>query len=554
MSIDNSARHGKPREIVILPAPGCRRSWEIELMSHVVFHRLLTLVAGLFMVLGSTAPVSAQTSLGLHDDAGLQTLPVSRPEFAGAAPGSRVNLQTGAVVRAVMFWMDSCPHCHYVLDEVLPPLQGKYGNQLEIRLVELVSAADVDLLYKTAAEFGIAKEGVGVPLLVIGEHVLVGSEQIPTELPGLIESYLAAGGVDLPEIPGLGSEPTQTALPSPVPAVTTAPGSVVQTILFSTPDCHECQVVIAQGLRPLKEKYGSQLEIQLVDTVTSEDVEYLYQVAAGFGIPQEQVDLPLLIIGERILMGEEITNELPELVEEYLAEGGVGYALLPSPAAAPTAQSTIDEAPEATPLAQLQLPIDPPAPAGDTAARPDGFALAIGMLVVMAAALIYAVAAFIRGEGIRLGSQIATWQTYAVPFLVLLGLFVAGYLAYVETQAVAAACGPVGDCNTVQSSPYARLFGVLPVGVLGLAGYILIMVAWVFQQRGDGSLKKLASLGLFGMAFFGTLFSLYLTYLEPFVIQAVCMWCLTSAAIITLLLVLSAGPAVRDFNALEQSG
>lgn len=405
------------------------------------------------MLLGGAAPVSAQTSLGLHNDAGLQTLPVNRPEFAGAAPGSRVNLQTGAVVRAVMFWMDSCPHCHYILDEVLPPLQGKYGNQLEIRLVELVSAADVDLLYKTAAEFGIAKEGVGVPLLVIGEQVLVGSEQIPAELPGLIEGYLAAGGVDLPEIHGLGSEPTQTALPSPVPAVTTAPGSVVQTILFSTPDCHECQVVIAQGLRPLKEKYGTQLEIQLVDT----------------------------------------------------------------------------------------------------AARPDGFALAIGMLVVMAAALIYAVAAFMRGEGIRLGSQIATWQTYAFPFLVLLGLFVAGYLAYVETQAVAAACGPVGDCNTVQSSPYARLFGVLPVGVLGLAGYILIMVAWVFQQRGDGSLKKLASLGLFSMTFFGTLFSLYLTYLEPFVIQAVCMWCLTSAAIITLLLVLSAGPAVQDFNALEEA-
>jgi uncharacterized membrane protein len=53
------------------------------------------------------------------------------------------------------------------------------------------------------------------------------------------------------------------------------------------------------------------------------------------------------------------------------------------------------------------------------------------------------------------------------------------------------------------------------------------------------------------MAFFGTLFSLYLTYLEPFVIKAVCMWCLSSAAIITLLLLLNVGPAVQDFNAPE---
>lgn len=522
-------------------------------MRSVILSYLVSLTIGLLMVLRLAAPVAAQTVVELHNAAGLQIPADARPEFSSAAPGSLQNLQTGATVRAVLFWMEGCPHCHYVLDEVLPPLEEKYGDQLEIRLVELVSAADVDLLYMTAAAFGIPKEGVVVPFLVVGEHVLVGSDQIPAELPGLIESYLVAGGVDLPEIPGLGSDPTQTAPPSPVPAITTPPGSVVQTTLFSTPDCHDCQVVIAQGIRPMKEKYGPQLEIQLVDTVTSEDVENLYQVAAGFGIPREQVDLPLLIIGERVLMGQEIMSELPELVEEYLAEGGVGHALLPTRDAPPTVQPTADEAPEATPLAQLQLPVDPPSPGGDTAPRPDGFGLAIGMLVIMVAGLIYAVAVFIRGEGIRLGPQIATWQTYAVPFLIVLGLGVAAYLAYVETQAVPAACGPVGDCNTVQSSPYARLFGVLPVGVLGLAGYILIMLAWIFQQRGDGSLKKLASLGLFGMAFFGTLFSLYLTYLEPFVIQAVCMWCLSSAAIITLLLLLSAGPAVQDFNALEEA-
>ena len=46
----------------------------------------------------------------------------------------------------------------------------------------------------------------------------------------------------------------------------------------------------------------------------------------------------------------------------------------------------------------------------------------------------------------------------------------AGYLTYVETQLVQAVCGPVGDCNAVQSSSYARLFGVLPVGVLGASG------------------------------------------------------------------------------------
>ena len=539
-------------------------------MSHIIFRRLLSLIASLFMFLGSASPVSAQTLLELNNAAGLQASANARREFSNTAPTpvSPENQPSGVVVRAVLFWMNGCPHCHYVLDEVLPPVQYKYGEQLEIRLIELVTSADVDLLFKTAASFGIPNEGVAVPFLVIGDRVLVGSDQIPAELPGLIESYLAAGGVDLPEIPGLESDPTQTVLPSPAPSITITPDSIVQTILFSTPDCHDCQLVIAQTLRPMKERYGSQFEVQLIDTVTSEHVEYLYQVAAGYGIPQEQVDLPLLIIGERVLMGDQIAAQLPALIEGHLAAGGAAYPLLPTPVAtstirpmqagevapsAPGGEQPGDLSSQATAVPQAKMRPDLPAQGTDLAARPDGFALAIGMLVAMAAGLAYAVAAFIRGGGINLVFRKSSWQTYATPFLALLGLGVAGYLAYVETQAVSAACGPVGDCNTVQSSPYARLFGILPVGVLGLAGYIVILVAWIFQQRGGGSLRNFASLALFGMAFFGTLFSLYLTYLEPFVIKAVCMWCLSSAVIITLLLLLNIGPAVQDFNAPEHA-
>lgn len=48
-----------------------------------------------------------------------------------------------------------------------------------------------------------------------------------------------------------------------------------------------------------------------------------------------------------------------------------------------------------------------------------------------------------------------------------------------ETAQVSAACGPVGDCcNTVQQSEYARLFGILPIGVMGLLGYVAILISW----------------------------------------------------------------------------
>jgi uncharacterized membrane protein len=131
--------------------------------------------------------------------------------------------------------------------------------------------------------------------------------------------------------------------------------------------------------------------------------------------------------------------------------------------------------------------------------------------------------------------------------LALLGLGVAAYLAYVETQAVKAFCGPVGDCNTVQSSPYARLFGVLPIGVLGVIGYALILAAWWLRRTGPTPWSDWATLALLGMSLGGTLFSIYLTYLEVAVIRAVCLWCLSSALIMGGLLVLS----LRQLRSLQ---
>jgi uncharacterized membrane protein len=68
-------------------------------------------------------------------------------------------------------------------------------------------------------------------------------------------------------------------------------------------------------------------------------------------------------------------------------------------------------------------------------------------------------------------SRIPEWVT---PVICLMGLGIAGYLSYVEVVRVEAFCGPVGDCNTVQQSQFARLFGIFPIGVIG---YLMIMCA-----------------------------------------------------------------------------
>jgi uncharacterized membrane protein len=177
-----------------------------------------------------------------------------------------------------------------------------------------------------------------------------------------------------------------------------------------------------------------------------------------------------------------------------------------------------------------------------------GFGLAWAVMALLVLALLYALVAAVFVAFGRRAPALPEAAGILIPILSVIGLGVAFYLAFVETRNVKAVCGPVGDCNTVQSSPYARLFGILPVGIIGLAGYVGILAAWILGRFGRGGLARLAPVALLGMALFGVLFTIYLTYLELFVIHAVCIWCLSSAVIMALILILSVGPAMDAFD------
>ena len=441
------------------------------------------------------------------------------------------------VVHVVLFWMEGCPHCHEVLDNILPPLQENYGDQLQISLIELSSMEDIERLYAVTARFGISKERVGVPLLLIGEQVLIGSDLILAELPGLIETYLAEGGVALPDVPEFTKFLPQAPTPEETCTITTPcidngfpADAMVNGILFTTPDCHDCQLIAGQVLKMAREDYQGRFTLETIDVVTSEDVDYLYQVTAQFDLTAEETELPLLILGDHILVNENIPAQLPGLIETYLQAGGLSRVTLPTPEGKITNALIVD-----------------------TLSRPDGFWIAISTLVFLASALLYSLIQLrLAAGGDRRPEAIPSWQSFPIPILALIGLGVAGYLAYVETNLVSAICGPVGDCNAVQSSPYARLFGIMPIGILGMVGYLSILLIWGWSRFRNDRLAKYSPLALYGMSFVGTLFSLYLTYLEPFVIQAVCMWCISSAIIMALLLLFSSISVTRPLFLIEE--
>jgi len=260
----------------------------------------------------------------------------------------------------------------------------------------------------------------------------------------------------------------------------------------------------------------------------------------------------------------EIPQQFPDLIEKYLAQGGVDWpdipglaealaAAQPTPTmtSAPTATTapaststtvpstaTPSSAPTPTATAPgLILNTDPPADLSTRLAHDlAGNALAIVVLIGMVFSVALASARLRR----PVDPPVAVRREWTIPVLCLIGFVIAGYLSYVETAQVEAVCGPIGDCNTVQQSEYAQLFGLIPIGVLGLVGYVAIGIAWVVSRYSHGQFAELAAWALLGMTVFGTLFSIYLTFLEPFVIGATCAWCLASAVIMTALMWLTA--------------
>jgi len=113
-----------------------------------------------------------------------------------------------------------------------------------------------------------------------------------------------------------------------------------------------------------------------------------------------------------------------------------------------------------------------------------------------------------------------------------LGIILSLYLTYVHfTESRAAFCAAGTDCDTVRQSGFSTIMGV-PVAALGVAGYSVILVVFLISMK-----KRTKWLLLYILALAGFVFSAYLTYIELFVIKAVCMYCIVSAVLMTIIFI-----------------
>jgi uncharacterized membrane protein len=120
----------------------------------------------------------------------------------------------------------------------------------------------------------------------------------------------------------------------------------------------------------------------------------------------------------------------------------------------------------------------------------------------------------------------------ATAVLAAIGAGIAGYLTYIHYAGINPVCiSGSGGCEKVQSSRWSELAGI-PVAVLGLAGYVAILLSLALPE-------DLGQLAAALLSLVGAGFSLYLTYTELFEIHAICQWCVASAVLMVLLAIVS---------------
>jgi uncharacterized membrane protein len=131
---------------------------------------------------------------------------------------------------------------------------------------------------------------------------------------------------------------------------------------------------------------------------------------------------------------------------------------------------------------------------------------------------------------------------WLMTLLTISGMGVSAYLTWAYlTPSANLSCGGSHGCEAVKNSVYANLMGI-PLPLIGLVSYFILLALLIFQSqfcaRGSTGLSFIV-LAIFGLSLSGVLYSAYLTYLELFVIYAICRWCVTSAVIMLVIFLLS---------------
>lgn len=171
--------------------------------------------------------------------------------------------------------------------------------------------------------------------------------------------------------------------------------------------------------------------------------------------------------------------------------------------------------------------------------------LASVLMLVMVSSLLFTIIVVVRRFWTPAVIPRPRWEKLVIPLLALGGMSLASSLSSIQAQAGGVNRYAETSCLAVLNSPYAKLFDVFPVSVLGRQAYTVVFWASTWALARSHKPTYMVYRGILALTIAGTFFSLYLTYLEAFVIRVACLQCLLSAIGMTLLMLIVLAPALE---------
>jgi uncharacterized membrane protein len=136
----------------------------------------------------------------------------------------------------------------------------------------------------------------------------------------------------------------------------------------------------------------------------------------------------------------------------------------------------------------------------------------------------------------------------ALALLAVVGICIALYLTLYKMGVIGVLSCSIGSCETVNTSGWSMLLGI-PIAAWGLAAYFALLVLAIAGSGESREESVMIARMLVALAAWSVLFSAWLTYLELFVIHAICIWCVTSA----LLWVVILAVCLADLRAVSRA-
>lgn len=243
------------------------------------------------------------------------------PAFAQRRDG----LVDNPVVHILYFYAFDCTHCAAVEEDVLTSLRAQYGAQLDVRMVEISSPVNYELLIRAEEDFGVSAAERGLPTLLVGDTVLIGEDAVRAQLVKIVADGVARGGIGLPHLPGLedaivsesstGGAGVSGDACAPEADVC-SPAVPIWAAYFYQVGCQECSRVDAD-IQYIRSKYPQ----FTVEAFNIYDDAALADWLASRTDRSDDLYAPALFIGDTALIGEEEIT--PQNIENVILQSAL---------------------------------------------------------------------------------------------------------------------------------------------------------------------------------------------------------------------------------------